>query len=1221
MSSEVGVTALLDERLDEKLKGIRLQINSKLDNQKQLALILSVVDDNIQEQKNKKTTITYLLSFLALLEQSINNENINFQLLTSVTYFLDLLLPFTPRQLLKSKYSDILTRIAPVITNENADAPLLKSTIGCLETLLLAQDYTSWVNTDSFNISPKRGLMGLLEISLDIRPKVRKRAQEAVGKILSNPPASPSSEHVCSNMCADFALKSIIKLLSQKQNNKKQDIKDLNSKIIHNLQLINTITMAGSWPQQKIESLCDLLLEISKTNDQFLVSSSFNCFESLFQSMTNELENDKFLKVLDIIFDLKPSIDDSNLSASWLAVIAKAVIAYSKIEPLNCLAKIPKILNVLKDFFKSEIKNINISVSQCFIALISDGINDNYLLLPPKVKTEIYEQVDDIITEISKIFNNDLLSFQYSHCFKEILEVLVVIFKKFQNRANPDFIKSLEIVGEWRSNESSNFEYREEAENVIGAAISGLGPDTVLSTIPLNLDKTIGGRAWLLPLLRDNISNSELSIFKKQFIPLLKFYEERISNTPEKNTVILKIFETIVQQIWSLLPKFCYIPKDLEKSFDNEFCSFLADNLYSDTSLRVVICHALKNVVESNLNYVNGLEHLNDVIFQQQFPMAKAENSIKYLKTQASNILSVLMNVFTSTQPEQRGYIIETIDVYLQIISKEELEENFNKLCGHLNNALIQESNKETSNNNANNKQQQKSDTSKLSVTLMDLIVTMAKYLPESSYVPLFGVFNTTVSNKDALIQKRAYRIISKLSESEEGKNAILKYISNIEEILIQSADTCLSSSKASRLSCILTIVRLMPLTDLYLIPCLISEIILSTKDVNEKTRNLSYEVIIAMAYKMSEEGGIIDNSKIPGLESLPPANSSLQKFFEICSPGLAGSTPHMISATITCFSCLFYEFHSKMDDEHLLEMYKLIELFLTQKNREIVKSAIGFVKVAILSLPEQMIVDNIKDLLSKLMVWSHEHKGHFKSKVKHIIERMIRRFGIELIEENIPEDDKKLVINIKKSKLRAKRKKLESKDSEEISGTTNGKKSNNFASAYEEALYDSDSEEEGEEEEIPEDGTRSNKRKSKQYILESKDVPLDLLDRQQLSQISSSKPKKFTKQDLVSKANIKTSTNGKFIIKESGTEKDPLANQTSGINAYLEALENGPIRGQKGKLKYKKNSRAGNDNDDDNAQDSDEDSKPNLPRKNFTKGNKIGKPQHRQKFKARKKL
>ena len=83
-----------------------------------------------------------------------------------------------------------------------------------------------------------------------------------------------------------------------------------------------------------------------------------------------------------------------------------------------------------------------------------------------------------------------------------------------------------------------------------------------------------------------------------------------------------------------------------------------------------------------------------------------------------------------------------------------------------------------------------------------------------------------------------------------------------------------------------------------------------------------------------------------------------------------------------------------------LLEIASTVELFLTHNSREIAKSAIGFVKVEVLSLPEEMVKQNLSDLLSKLMRWSHEHKGHFKSKVKHILERLIRKFGVEKLKD-----------------------------------------------------------------------------------------------------------------------------------------------------------------------------------------------------------------------------
>src|SRR5579862_9250766 len=107
-----------------------------------------------------------------------------------------------------------------------------------------------------------------------------------------------------------------------------------------------------------------------------------------------------------------------------------------------------------------------------------------------------------------------------------------------------------------------------------------------------------------------------------------------------------------------------------------------------------------------------------------------------------------------------------------------------------------------------------------------------------------------------------------------------------------------------------------------------------------------------------------------------------------------------------------------------MTEMVSTMDLFLTSNNREIVRSVLGFVKVSVISLPLDMMLPRLKTLIPNLMVWSHEHKAHFRAKVKHILERMIRRFGYDAVERNTPDDDKKLIINIRKTRERRKRKK-----------------------------------------------------------------------------------------------------------------------------------------------------------------------------------------------------
>ncbi|GEQ69701.1 hypothetical protein JCM33374_g3375 [Metschnikowia sp. JCM 33374] len=191
----------------------------------------------------------------------------------------------------------------------------------------------------------------------------------------------------------------------------------------------------------------------------------------------------------------------------------------------------------------------------------------------------------------------------------------------------------------------------------------------------------------------------------------------------------------------------------------------------------------------------------------------------------------------------------------------------------------------------------------------------------------------------------------------------------------------------------------------------------MSTKDVNERSREAAYGLLIQMGRKM-QEGGVLKNS------------------------------------LDTAISCIVYEFKDDLPQDVLIELASTVEL-LTHNSREIAQSAIGFGKVEVFSLPEEFIRANLNEMLGKLMRWSHEHRNQFKPKVKHIVERLIRRFGIEAVEQAIPEEDRKLVANIKKTKARAKKRDDAEKETE---GKTDGKSAKKFMSAYEEAVYDCDS-------------------------------------------------------------------------------------------------------------------------------------------------------------------
>lgn len=110
------------------------------------------------------------------------------------------------------------------------------------------------------------------------------------------------------------------------------------------------------------------------------------------------------------------------------------------------------------------------------------------------------------------------------------------------------------------------------------------------------------------------------------------------------------------------------------------------------------------------------------------------------------------------------------------------------------------------------------------------------------------------------------------------------------------------------------------------------------------------------------------------------------------------------------------------LSDEVIDDLISTMEVFLTSKSREIARSAIGFIKVALVTLPKEVMEHRLEKLIPNLMVWSHETKGHFRVKVKSLMERMIRKLGYETILQYTPEQDHKLLINIRKTRERKKR-------------------------------------------------------------------------------------------------------------------------------------------------------------------------------------------------------
>jgi ribosomal RNA-processing protein 12 len=629
--------------------------------------VLSAIEETLKQQGSEFTPTAYFAALLSLLARQVTSEGIvSKETATSVIYLLDLVTPHVPAPLLRSKFSEILTSLAPALTHSDSEAPLLKPSIGCLESLLIVQDARAW-ELPQTQISPRRAVAGLLQIAVDQRPKVRKRAQEALSKVLSNPPPSPSLDHPAADMCAETALKMLKDIAEAEGKSKKQkgkqDAQGNEPGLIHALHLIKTVaSTSGGWPSRKTDVLCELLLHISKSTSEYLTMAAFDIFEVIFAGMADEVSSAKLPRLLEVISELRPSKNDTQLLPPWIAVISRGYEVAAQLEPEDTFAKLPELFTMVSGFLESPSHNIRISASECLISFIVNLIPDNVIMDP-----SIYDE--KVLEKVAKTAQN-LLSVKYQAAWMEVFNMLGATFEALRWRADPFLRPVLKIVGELRSNET--FAGKKEADAVISRAIGAMGPDVVLEVLPLNLPKPPPGqqgRVWLLPLLRDSVHNTKLAHFRTEMVPLSKvMFQKVIEHGKKEKTMEIKVFETVVQQIWSILPGYCDLPLDLVEAFDQSFAELLANLLYSQADLRTDVCRALQHLVDSNKAIVDLASEEEDLVAQARISRAQAKANLEHLAGFASNMLAVLFNVYSQTLPQYRGTILRTINAYLSII-------------------------------------------------------------------------------------------------------------------------------------------------------------------------------------------------------------------------------------------------------------------------------------------------------------------------------------------------------------------------------------------------------------------------------------------------------------------------------------------------------------------------------------------------------------------------
>ena len=190
--------------LDLALSKIRPHTTSSLEHQKAPANLLHALEATLDDRKTERSPTAYFAALLTTLDGTLQKDassGLAFgegDILPAELYLLSLVAPYVPAPVIRGNLNTILSLTSPLFPSLVTHAPPLRSQIGLYGSVVRALD-RSQLEVQGV----RQSFASILQLCLDHRPKVRKRAGEAIKDILSSPP-TPLMRHPYGDRVADW---------------------------------------------------------------------------------------------------------------------------------------------------------------------------------------------------------------------------------------------------------------------------------------------------------------------------------------------------------------------------------------------------------------------------------------------------------------------------------------------------------------------------------------------------------------------------------------------------------------------------------------------------------------------------------------------------------------------------------------------------------------------------------------------------------------------------------------------------------------------------------------------------------------------------------------------------------------------------------------------------------------------------------------------------------
>nr|XP_051192170.1 uncharacterized protein LOC127305696 isoform X2 [Lolium perenne] len=1104
---------------------------SQREDDQHLCATAAAMAQAVRDQAVAATTVAYFaaaaaaLSPLARAGPGAADRNVAGALLA----FLSAAVPALPLAVVRARGRQVADDVARVLEFPSTPDSGVRAGLRCLAHLISAGDKSSWEA-----VEPLYAVV--LRLATDQRLKVRRQSHSSLRDILLSFQRQPVL--VLASQAISRAFERFMLLAGGSSNGSAAEGPKGANEIICILDALKgCLHLMTSKPSNDILKYFKVLLNV---HQPILTRSILEILHAVGDSPTLQLKPDV---LLDLICSLGLSVSTERKSGDELASIARLLnVGTRKVYSQNkniFVVKLPLIFTSLGDILASEFEEARFCAVETFKGLIDNCIDENLVsqgITQIKARHQGMRSDPTVIEKICPILEG-LLDVRYTDVWDKSFHVISVAFDKLGESSSDLLPEALKNLADMQNLSDDDFSFRKQLNACIGSAVAAMGPKNVLDI--LHIQSICAENEWILPILERHIVGASLQFFLRDILGIVRAVEKSIPKLLKDDKLFsAKRAEGYVYSLWSLLPSCCNYPCDTSNTF-KVLQNVICDTLKNQPDLRGIICSSIQILIKQNKEALS-ITSEEDILVEDELSKSErraknrytkdfAEENLKEIRAFSKEFLDILCSIFLSSSKDAIGFLQPVISEIASISDKDEVGNLFldtiKKLLAAtkaVNAQQVDDSSMEIENNSNTNNM--------MRALLLDFAASLMPGLAAKSINVLFSYVKPAIKDSDSMNQKRAYKVLSMLLKDAEF---IERNLDVLLELMISSLP-CQFPSKRYRLECLHhLIVHIFKdpsnkLRKREIVSSFLTEILLDLKEANKKTRNRAYDLII-------EIGHACEDAEIDGRKA------NLRQFFDMVAGGLAGQTPHAISAAVTGLARLTYEFSDLIG-----VAYKLLPstfLLMQRNNHELVKANLGFIKALVAKSKADVLDEHLKGVVEGLLCWQSDKKNSLKAKVKSLVEILVKKCGLDAVKAVMPEEHMKLLTNIRKINERKMRKGKSSEDGEAMSVASGATRRSGWN--HTQMFSDFGSDDEDSNGSFPDqhtvasrNGSKASTRKRQDRNLQEKFIdhstgePLDLLDQKTMRLALKSTGKKRAAPDD-DDDEIELDPEGRMIIRE----------------------------------------------------------------------------------------